>query len=449
MVKRAYDGLGRLPRDDQLWAAPFGLVVRPDPHTGVSPNSVERLVRTVDKLVEMFDEHPQAATAEPVFLDRVAALIAQDRVDASRRRPRPAAEETDRPGPTARGTERTRPATQETQRLETPVNGAGQARPPARETEWAGPSAREPERRVAGQRPRSREEAAPVLESPMPAPAPPPVRPRLEPVMYEGAEIVTVDERTTVQRLMRQNITDADCLDELQRDGRPVGLVHLVFVPDDGTVGRTVAKRRNAIALELDQLFSTVDRDADTGRPARLAVDVFSATTPVQKHGVLRMAGEATEAVLPKVKIEYFSVSDTLMPLLDAARRTTRALLARDVDVVSQHFVFLAALRFPADETTVKDWVGLMEHARVTWIDFGTGDRPPLTVRIPRSPFGLHVLTNMEDVLTVVKKHSEVLYQYAADHPPTAIAPPADDEPEADPPAEGRRWWPFGRRGTE
>jgi hypothetical protein len=409
-VERAYHGFGRLPREARLWTSPFGLTVRPDSHTGVSPASVDRLVQSVTKLVGTFDEHPQAAMAEALFLDRVADLISQNRVDMTLRR----------------------------------------TRPPTREPQRTTPPAGEADRPLPRPRPKSREEAVAPRESPVPAPAAQPVRGRLEPVMYEGAEIVTVDKRTTVQRLMRQQVTDADCLDGLQRDGRPVGLVHLIFVPDDGPVDRALTKRRYAIALELDQLFSTVERDAHSGRPAQLAVDVFSAANPVQKHGVLRPAGEATEAVLPKVKIEYFSVSETLVSLLDAAERTSRAVLARDLDVANQHFVFLAALRFPIDETTIDDWVDLLEYGRVTWIDFGTVDRRPLTVRVPPSPFGLHVLTDKEDVLTIVRKHCEVLYRYSPERPPAHPEPTARDErPVDDLPADGRRWWPFGRRATE
>jgi hypothetical protein len=405
-VQNAYDGFRRVPSADQLWVAPFGLTVRPDSRTGVSPDSIEKLVHTVNALVEMFDEHPQVATAESVFLDRVRALTG------------------DHPGRTT-------------------------APPPEPPTE---PARSRPSRRL--------EESAPIRELPSPAapaspspaspsPASPsPARELVKPVMYEGAEIVTVDERTPVQRLRRQHVTDADCLAELQRDGRTVGLVHLVFVPDDGAVMRAVAKRRNAIALELDQAFSAVHGDTGTGRPAHVAVDVFAATDPVRKHGVLRLAGEITESVLPDVKIEYVSVSNTLAPLLDAAERTSRALLARDIDVVSQHFVFLAVMKFPADDTTMADWVGLLRHARVTWIDFSTADRREPPAKMPDSRFGLHVLTDKEDVLTVVKKQSETLYQYAPEPLPDPPSPP-DDEPPAGPPAEARRWWPFGKRPAE
>jgi hypothetical protein len=65
---------------------------------------------------------------------------------------------------------------------------------------------------------------------------------------------------------------------------------------------------------------------------------------------------------------------------------------------------------------------------------------------MPPSPFGLHVLTDKEDVVAVIKEQSEVIYGYAR---PAPVAPSDDgDEPAAGPPAGARRWWPFGRRPT-
>jgi len=425
VLKSAYGNLRDLPPANRLWVRLFGAVARSDPRGGVSQGSVERIARAVNLLVEMYDEQPQIATAEPTFLDRVGTLLREHRLSRSARRPEPAT-----------------------------------AAEPAIQSEPAIPAVRsavdaEP---VSGQRPRHPERSAPPPESPAvvaEAPASPvgqPTRRLLDPVMYDGAEIITVDKRTPVQKLMRQTLTDADCMDELQRDGRAVGLLHLVFVPDDGVVPKAAAKRRNAIALELDQAFASVQRDATTGQPARIAVEVFSATNPLQKHGVLRVAGETTESALPKVKIEYFSVPETVVPLLDAARRTSRALRARGLDVVSQHFVFLAAMRFPADETTRDDWVDLLEQARVTWIDFSPADRRQPLYPMPPSPFGLHVLTDKEDVLSVIKKQSEAIYLYAPElAPPTApgIASAANDPIAAAPPVEDRHWWPFRKRLTE
>ena len=263
--------------------------------------------------------------------------------------------------------------------------------------------------------------------------------------MYDGADIVTVDSRTPMQRLKRHSLTDAECMDELQRDGRAVGLVHLVFVPDDGVVAKAVTKRRNAIALELDRLFSSVNRDAASGRAAQTAVNVFSATNPLQKHGVLRPAGETTESTLPRVEIEYFSATESLPPLLDAAERTARALRARDLHVFSQHFVFLAAMRFPVDETTEDEWLRLLDQSRVTWIDFSPADRRQRPYPMPASQFGLHVLTDKEDVLAMVKSQSDVIYEYAPERPPVGTAPAADGEATDEPPARTRRRWPFRR----
>jgi hypothetical protein len=262
-------------------------------------------------------------------------------------------------------------------------------------------------------------------------------------VVYDGTEIVTVEQRTSMQRLTRRHPTDADALDDLQRDGRPVGLVYLVFVPDDGVVPKSVAKRRDTTALELDQALASVRFDATTDQPAHVAVEVLSATNPVKKHGVLRAAGDLTESALPKVRIEYFSVPETMGPLLDASLRTARALDARGVDVVSLHFIFLAAARFPADEETEGHWIQMLEHARVTWIDFSPPGRGQPKHPMPPSPFGLHVLTDKEDVVAVIKKQSEVLYGYARPPLPSATTPDGDPT-TADTPR--RRWWRPGRR---
>lgn len=268
--------------------------------------------------------------------------------------------------------------------------------------------------------------------------------------MYDGVEILTVDQRTPIQRLTGEPESDADAMEELRRDGSAVALVHFVFVPDDGVVPKAVAKRRNTIARQLDQLLDSVRRDALTGQPARVAIEVLSATNPLRKHGILRIAGSLTETALPKVKIEYFSATETTEPLLEAARRTARALHARGLEVASHHFVFLAAMRFPADETTEEDWVALLDEARVTWIDFSPTDtREPLHP-MPPSPFGLHVLTDKEDVPAVVKDQSEALYGYGL---PTLPHPLEDDEPG---PTEAttdvvatRRWWQIGKRLVE
>jgi hypothetical protein len=71
---------------------------------------------------------------------------------------------------------------------------------------------------------------------------------------------------------------------------------------------------------------------------------------------------------------------------------------------------------------------------------------------MPPSPFGLHVLTDKEDVLSVIKKQSEAIYLYAPElAPPTApgIASAANDPIAAAPPVEDRHWWPFRKRLTE
>lgn len=416
VLRAGFDALRNLPADAQFWTKLFGAVVRPDARTGVSEAAVERIASAVDQLVEMFDEEPQFATAEPAFLHRIATLVGRDYVHPSVLEPAPPHEEPRAAVPDP-------PARSEPVRVE-PL---GPSQPP-----------RYPE-------PLPREEP-PVRARAAALPAAQRTRRLIEPVMYDGTEIVNVDKRTPLQKLARQNQTDADCLNELQRDGRAVALVELVFVPDDGVVSRSVTKRRNAIAIELDQAFASVTHDVDTELATHVAVEVLTATNPVQKHGVLRMAGEMTESLLPKVKIEYFSIGETVRPLLDAAERTARGLTARGIEVVSKHFVFLAAMRFPADDLTEDDWMTLLDRARVTWIDFGAADPSERLYEMPPSPFGLHVLSDKEDVLTVIKKQAEVLYHFGAE---TRAEPEQPEPQEAAASGDGRRWWPFAKRGTD
>jgi hypothetical protein len=417
----------------QLCARLFGVVVQDDPRTGISPTSVLRIAKTINLLIDMYAEEPRIAIAEPAFLDRVSALIEGGHLSRPASEPEPPVGQPAEQGIqvvslSAPRTETRRPAPAQTAK---PIDD------PAPETPTAAPPP----------------EPAPVVDTR--APMPPTVQRSkrlLETVMYYGAEVVTVDQRTPIQRLMRQTATDADSVADLQHDGRAVGLVYLTFVPDDGVVPRRVAKRRNAIALELDQALASVELDATTTRPVNAAVEVLSATNPVQKHGVLRVAGTLTESALPKVEIEYFSVPETVEALLDAAWRTLRALQARGIEVVSLHFVFLAAMRFPADEGTEHDWTQLLERARVTWIDFSPLDRRQPLYPMPPSPFGLHVLTDKEDVVAVIKKESEVIYRYtptSRHDPAPGTTPAAGGQPAAAPPTEARRRWRIWKRPTE
>jgi hypothetical protein len=432
-LDHAFRYLGDLTPLSRLCARRFGVVVQADRRTGISQTSVLRIASTVSMLIETFDEQPRIAIAEPTFLDRVRALIEEHHLNPLALEPEPTAGQ---------------PAEQAAQL------GPEQSEPPQTEPRRPGPAltAGPMDDQASGSTPITTPppDPAPVVDPRAPTfPAVEPSRRLLETVMYYGAEIVTVNQRTPIQRLTRQTPTDADAMDELQRDGRGVGLVYLVFVPDEGVVPRLVAKRRHEIALALDQALASVERDATTAQPARAAVEVLSATNPVQKHGVLRMAGNLPESALPKVRIEYFSIAETVEPLLDAARRTMRALRARGVKVVSQHVVFLAAMRFPADEGTEHDWIQLLEHARVTWIDFSPPDRRQPLFPMPPSPFGLHVLTDKEDVVAVVKEQSGAIYRYAQPLPDTTPGTaPAAGQPAAGPPAEVRRRWPFGRRST-
>lgn len=275
--------------------------------------------------------------------------------------------------------------------------------------------------------------------------APPSRPPLVAPVVYDGAEIVVVDQRTPRERLLGQHRTEAQTMDRLVRARRAVALVYLVFVPDDGVVSKAAARSRTAIALELDRLLATVDVDALTGERAHVAVEVLSATNPVRKHGILREAGELTESMLPEVPIEYFDFLEVVEPLIDAASRNVRAIEARGIEVVSLHFVFFASIGFPADEVTEDEWMRLLEVARVTWIDFSPVQRRSAH-RMPASPYGLHVLTDKEDVVAVIRKQSEVLYRYASTPQPLPL-PPVAAPVRKDAESQGRagRWWRFGR----
>jgi hypothetical protein len=422
-VDEAVEDLGRFSAVAQMGMRLFPVAAQGDPDNGVAQATVREIAATVINLIGMFDADPEIALSEREFLHRVGTVIEENDLPVRVVRP-PLAKP--RPAPPA---------------LDRAPAGALTV-PPQRELP-VGP--------VNGQMPvhfpnESVVASEPAVAARTPTPISRPTDQRMKPVIYDGAEIVNVDQRTTMQRLTRKNPTDADTIHELRDGGRAVGLVQLVFVPDDGVVSRTAAKRRASIALELDQALASVRFDALSGEPAQVAVEVFAATDPVRRHGVLRVAGKLTEAALPRVDIEYFSLSQTVDPLLDAARRTARALGARGIDVVSTHVVFLAAMRFPADDTTVDDWARLLEHARVTWVDFGPPGRWHEVPELPESPFGLHVLSDKEDVVALIRKESEAIYGYAPQDLPVAapaVAPPAPAAvPEAEPEQrQPRRWW--------
>ena len=423
-----FDDIGNVLRSMNIKYQPFSgsydcslLFVNCGTTSTLQPRKVAEYVNAGGCLYVSDLAGDQIVLAERDFLDEISALAAEQRLALPGLEPSPVPE----PSPVTE--------------------------PPAR------PAIRPEPRTRAVEAPAQR----PALPEPAPAASPRPAvvpvrvsdgvpapRRQVAAVLYDGAEVVSVDQRTPLERLTRQKATDADALDAIQRDGRAVGLVFLVFVPDDGVVPRAVAKRRNEIALDLDRAFASVDVDIATGRPAQVTVEVFSATNPVRKHGVLHRAGELIDSALPKVEIEYFSLSETVVPLSDAARRTSRALRARGVEVVSLHLVFLAAMRFPDDESTRGDGLQLLKDARVTWVDFSPPARHPPSRPMPPSQYGVHVLTDKEDVMAVIKQESGVLYRFAPPVPPgPAEAPrPAADQPRATSPGKDRRWWPFGSR---
>jgi hypothetical protein len=401
-IGEVFAHLNTVPVLGKLNARLYGVAVEADERTGVSADSVLRIANLATVLIEKYDDDPRIALAERAFLGWVDTLVTDHQL----------------------------------------VLPAGAPAAPAIQPAPAPPELPDPPASVFVPAPRSVEvgPAEPSVE---------PARPKREvpPVVYDGADIVTVDPRTAMQKLTRQQESDVDALGLLERDGRAVAPVFLIFVPDDGVVAPQEAKRRTAIALDLDQAFTSVDFDVLRDLPAHVAIEVFSSTNPVQKHGVLRLAGDLTESALPKMEIEYFSLAEATTPLLEAARRTERALLARGVEVVSKHFVFLAAMSFPADDGAVAQWTDLLRDGRVTWIDFSaSGPRERLT-GMPASPYGLHVLTDKEDVVSVIKQESEVIYGYAATLDLTPEVAPAGDEAPDVAPAKRRRWWRRGEQG--
>jgi hypothetical protein len=292
--------------------------------------------------------------------------------------------------------------------------------------------------------------------SPRPRAAPPPVRPTAtapvpatrarslrEPVVHTGADMVFVQERSPWQRLRGPAPTDADSIAQLAGLTGAVSLAYLVFVPDDENQSREVTKRRRATALELDKLLGAVVADAETRRPTKVAVEVLSATSPLRKHGALAPAGELTDGDLPRVPIEMFDVFDTADSLLEAMQRSTRSLAARDVKVLSRHLVFLAAVPLRDTNATGQEWDRLLRRARITWVHFGPA-QPSFTELQRPSPFGVHLLTDKDDVAALFRRESEVLYRWPA---PAAVVEATRDPGEEPPAAKGRRWWPR-RRST-
>ncbi|GAA1640314.1 hypothetical protein [Actinoplanes couchii] len=407
-VRTAYENARRLPGDQRIWGFPYGTVAHPDGRAGIGAEAIQNCVRSIREMISAYEEQPEIAGSERDFLHRVTALIEAGLVSPEAARPEPLEPpEPRRPEPA--------PARPAPEPPASPRPAPAEPAPPS-----GAPAGKPVEDPVPGADP---DRIVPPPEHPLPS------------VVYDRADVVTVDGRSAVRRLTGPAPTDTDCLDELQRDGRSVGLVYFVLVPDDGPVPRSTVKRRTEVVLELDQVFATVQYDPVGDRPAHVAVEVLAATTPVQRIGVLRRAGEMTESAVPRGSIEYFSLAESVDSLLSEVRRTARSLRARGLTVANIHFVFLATMAFPAEEATAHDWARLLRQARVTWIDFGPPDPYADRFDMPSTPFGLHVLSGEADAVTLIRQQSAPLYDYARPTPRPA--------PESAP-----RRWPFHRRSA-
>lgn len=338
----------------------------------------------------------------------------------------------------------------------TATNAAGHAGPapaaalPAAEAAVPAPAAAMPAPEAVTPAPSA--PAAPLL------PTAPPTRPMIEPIIHSGAEIITVENR----KGRKDRMTDDRSIDDLAQVANAVSLAYMVFVPDDEPKPKQTNKRREQIALGLDHLLGTVIGDTESGRPIRVSVEVLAATSPMRKYGPLLPAGKLAAKNLPEVPYQIFDHTEMVDGVIEAARRSARAFRLRNVQVVSVHFIFLAAIK-PAT-TAEQDWDRLAQHGRITWIDLdpsGPLDDSAAVLARP-TPFGIHALSGRDDVVALVREQSELIYRYE-ERPNPMMAPPTDlDAAQAstratDPPGTAsdaasaaarsrRRWWPRSKR---
>ena len=391
------DRLEASPLLDRLrvWFIP--LLVRVDPHTlGLSQASVMAVMDVARRLMTWYERQPDIAVAEAEHLSQLRWLL-----DQGYALPR------QRTGTVA----------------------------PARE-----PAPLE-ERPIP--RPRPRQPPAPEARAPAPEAPATPQRSLREAVVHTGADMVFVQERSPWQRLRAPAPTDAGSIQQLAGVTELVSLAYLVFVPDDQSQSREVTRRRLASALELNRLLGAVVTDAETRLPVRVAIEVLSATSPLRKHGAMVPAGELTYGDLPKVPVEMFDLFEAADSLIEAMERSTRSLSARDVKVLSQHLIFLATVPLRDTSTTGPEWDRLLQRARITWVHFGPAE-PSFSELNRPSPFGVHVLTDKDDIPALFRRESAVMYgwpgpEIAAAQTTEPGTEPADDAP---PSAKGRRWWP-------
>jgi hypothetical protein len=409
-LKPLLDRLEKSPLLDRLrvWFIP--LLVRVDPRTlALSQASVMAIGDMVRRLIEEYEKQPDVAIGEAQFLAELTRLL-----DEGYALPR--------------------------QKTETVV--------PVPVAEPAPPEEVAPVREVAPDTtrlpaPRPRLQQAPALPASAPATQ---QRPLQKAVVHNGADMVFVQERSAWQRLRTAAPTDAGSIGQLAVRTDAVSLAYVVFVPDDQNQPREVTRRRTATALELDKLLGEVAADTETQRPVRVVVEVLSATSPLRRHGAMLPAGELTDGDLPKVPIDMFDLFETVDSLVEAMERSDRTLAARGVKVLSRHLIFLATVPLHDTNTTGPEWDSLLRFARITWVHFGSAE-PSFTELDRPSPFGVHVLTDKDDIPALFRRESEVMYRWP---PAVAAAPQAPDAHaagDAPPAAKGRRWWP--RRGPK
>ncbi|MEU8007713.1 hypothetical protein AB0B66_41695 [Catellatospora sp. NPDC049111] len=453
-VRRLGNELQEWQSLEQLNVRFYGCRLEVDPrHRSVGAVTVSAMLGITNKIMSAFEQHPEIAIQERTFLAAAMELARQGSVALAGGK---LADPPTAPVPTAAfvqisppdaGPVPSRPAAMPSQPAETSPRPAPTADQPAVASPRPSPTAAQPAT-VAGAQ--TRTPTAQARPSPRNQGADAPTRPARPPVFHRSEEIVVVDGRSPLQRLRgEQARTDAETLDRIAEITDAVSLAYLVMVPDEVSSRGKTSREYRRIALGLDRLLGTVVGDASSGRPMRVALEVFTAASPLRKHGVIHQAGELTESDLPRPAAEIYEHARTVEGLIGAAQRTAHAFAARSVQVMSLHFIFLSGMPLADAGTEGGDWDLLLRYARATWVELGPtrahdGDLPfsELPVIAP-SPFGFHLMPGDGDVPALVGRESTALYVYG----PTQVEPPrveADHRRLPDIPVLDavRRWWP-------
>jgi len=390
--------------------------VVPDPRHGLTEESIREVTRAARVIITNYEERPDLAINEAEFLKIADTFI--------------------RSGMVAWNDAKTGAAPT------TPTAPASPGQTPGRQPGYGAPAA--PDRNVTPAQPQpASAPAAPAVPTPpapltlpaAPAPlTPPPSRAPLPPVFHSGEYLVLVENRSALQRLRGQRSTDADGIERLARITNGVSLAYLIVVPDEETDRRKMSRAIRTIALRVDELLATVVGDALSGRPVRVAVEVFTAVTPLNKHGVLLPAGELSKNDIPGLPVDLFDHVRTVDSLIGATQRTTRAFQARRVNVVSVHYIFVSTVPLARANTKGPDWDKLLQGGRVTWIEVGGGRAPSREEAhiyqppaISPSPYGFHVVSDRHDIVALIKDESSAIYIYEQE----ATDPGFDEAPQS------------------